>query len=59
MVITLDDLFCKLEELKQTLPGDSPVLIDVGAYLAEVEDVDIDAHDESTVILWCGDRVES
>lgn len=59
-MITVDDLIRRLEEMKESgeVKGDAPVLIDVGAYLAEVEDVDVDASDESTVIIWCGDRVE-
>jgi hypothetical protein len=59
-MITIDELIRQLEELKEVnnLPGDSPVVIDVGPYLTEVEEVDVDAHDESTVVIWCGDRVE-
>ncbi len=59
-MITIDELIRQLEDLKETnnLPGDSPVLIDVGSYMTEVEDVDVDASDENTIVLWCGDRVE-
>lgn len=59
-MITIDDLIRMLEALKEDngLAGDSPVVIDCGSYLAEVEDVDVDASNEDTVVIWCGDRVE-
>ena len=58
-MITVDDLIRRLEEMKDSgdANGDSPVQIDVGAYLAEVEEVGVDASDQG-VIIWCGDRVE-
>lgn len=58
-MITIDELIRQLEELKEgnNLPGDSPVVIDVGTHLTEVEEIDVDAHDEATVVIWCGDMV--
>lgn len=59
-MITIDDLIRSLEAIKETynLDGYAPVVIDCGTHLAEVEEVDLDAGDESTVVIWCGDRVE-
>jgi hypothetical protein len=59
MAITIDDLMRQLEELKEVhdLPGDTPVLIDCGSYLAEVAEVDLDASDQG-VVIWVGDSVD-
>jgi hypothetical protein len=58
-VITVDELIRRLEEMKdsQDVSGETPVIIDCGEWLAEVEDVDLGGSDEG-VIIWCGDRVE-
>ena len=58
-MITVDELIRQLEQLKdEGTPGDAPVLIDCGEFMTKVEEVDLDASDESTVVIWCGDRVE-
>lgn len=57
-MIDIDGLIFKLVELKENgTPGETPVVIDTGIILCEVEDVDLGASDEG-VVLWCGDRVE-
>lgn len=58
-MITVDDLIRMLEALKDDGKADgvTPVVIDCGSYLAEVEDVDMGGSDEG-VVIWCGDRVE-
>lgn len=58
-MITIDEVIRQLQEIKETqeLPGDSPVVIDCGSYLAEVEEIGVDASDEGTVVIWCGDMV--
>lgn len=58
-MITIDELARQLEELKEVhnLPGDTPVLIDCGSHLAEVEEVDLDASDQG-VVIWVGDEVK-
>ena len=54
-MIDLDEMIRRLEELKENgTPGDTPVLIDCGQYLTEVEEIDLDANTED-VIIWCGD----
>ena len=58
-MITVDELIRQLEALKEvnSLDGETPVLIDCGSFLAEVDDVDIDASDQG-VVIWIGDTVE-
>jgi len=58
-MITVDELLRQLESLKEVnnLPGDTPVIIDCGEFLTEVEDIDLGGSDEG-VVIWCGERVE-
>lgn len=58
-MMTVDCVIRFLEELKDNgVPGDSPCVIDRGEFLTEIEEIDLDANDESTVVIWCGDRVD-
>ena len=59
-MMTVDELLRRFDEMKLCgdVNGETPVLIDCGPHLAEIEDIDMDASDECTCIIWCGDKVE-
>lgn len=58
-MITIDELIRQLENLKEYgTAGDTPVLIDDGMALREVEEVDLDAS-SLDVVIWVGSVVES
>lgn len=58
-MITIDELMRQLEALKEVhgLDGETPVVIDCGSFMAEVEEVDLGGSDEG-VVIWIGDRME-
>ena len=57
-MITLDELIRQLEVLRDNgTSGDTPVVIDAGMCLCEVEEVDLGTEGEG-VLIWAGDLVE-